>query len=332
MQERRATIRHAHQCPVTYCPTEDLLARDGLLMNLSERGAGLRLHETHQPEERVAVSVPLPGADEPVTLTGSVRWSEPPARLRRWYAVGVEWLPPEASVLERVRSFLHTLGPPSASQAATKRSPMVRAMLQGTIVAGIIVGVLLVTLYLSWVRALQWENRQLVSDVRKRDVVIANLEQDGVRLQHELASAKSDLAVTASAVSQLDTRAKQLTGDIQQLNTAVDHVQQSYLQVRQERGRLMERVMQLEQERARLASRLASVPVLRLAIRDAVEARRQAQAEQRRRLLQLQQAADRRRLAQGNRGYLLRDGRPTASPSTVWIHVHQPEEQILQAR
>ena len=62
-----------------------------------------------------------------------------------------------------------------------------------------------------------------------------------------------------------------------------------------------------------------------LAIRDAVESRKQAQQAERLAMLKARRDEQERWLAQGNRGYLIRDGRPTIGRSTVWIRVRELE-------
>ena len=93
MQERRSTIRIEYPARAQYCPSEDLIPRDGRMTNLSERGANLLARETHRLGERITVSFPLPEEEEPLTVTGVVRWSDPTAQRGRWHATGIEWLP-----------------------------------------------------------------------------------------------------------------------------------------------------------------------------------------------------------------------------------------------
>ncbi|HLD78751.1 MAG TPA: hypothetical protein VJB16_07015, partial [archaeon] len=66
----------------------------------------------------------------------------------------------------------------------------------------------------------------------------------------------------------------------------------------------------MEQEKTSLAKRLASVDELKLAIRDAIESRKQAQQAERLAMLKARRDEQERWLAQGNRGYLILDGRP----------------------
>ena len=98
----------------------------------------------------------------------------------------------------------------------------------------------------------------------------------------------------------------------------------SYLQVQEERDRFIQQALELEQERASLASRLSSIPELRRAIEEAIEVRKQARQAERLTRLEGRRTAD-HELTQGNRGYLIREGRPTIGLSTVWVHVHELE-------
>ena len=175
-----------------------------------------------------------------------------------------------------------------------------------------------------WIWSFYAENRRLQAAVERREQVIGQLEQEGARLALELGAANTQLSETAGEVDQLNQTTQGLGEQIGRLTTEIDQVQASYRQVREEREQLMQRVLEIEQERASLASRLSSIPELRRAIEDAIEVRKQARQAERLTRLSARRSAD-RELAQGNRGYVIREGRPTVGLSTVWVRVHEPE-------
>jgi len=74
-----------------------------------------------------------------------------------------------------------------------------------------------------------------------------------------------------------------------------------------------------------MLKRFSSIGDLRLAIREAVEARKQARQASRLSRLATRRVSVDRQLADGNRGYLIRDGQPTVSAGTRWIRVHEPQ-------
>ena len=334
MQERRATVRLSHRCRAHYCPSEDLLPRDGAIINLSERGAGLLAGETRQEGERVTLTWSLPEETETLTATGVVQWSHTRARTGRWYPSGLEWLPMEDSTRHRLETFLRRTQPTPSTRTAQRSDPFhdIPAWVIGVLRAGVVFGLLVGAWCLLWGLWLQRENRQLDLAIQQRNAMIEYLEQRGVRLTRALGSAQSSLAQTTKEVARLDQQTQHLEGTLEQANQQIELTQQAYVKVREEREALMERVLDLEQqrrtleqERTRLAGRLSSIPDLRQAIHEAIEARKQEQRTQRREFIQAQQDADRHLRAGDNRGYVVLDGQPTVSHSTIWIRVHEPD-------
>ena len=334
MQERRTTIRIGHRCRMQYCGSDDLLSRDGQLTNLSERGVGLRLRESHRSGERITISFALPGADDPLTATGVLRWGEPTSIRPRWYGAGLEWLPMEEATRNRLHAFLSScaipVSPPRSAVARSRgwswsvRLAIAFLALTATVLGGMVV--------VRRFHALQHENLQFASALQQRDSTITQLAHDGARLQEELKVARTQLSSTAEKLQRVDERTQHLTGEVERLNRNAEAIQQSYLRVRQQREQLTQHLLELQQEnttlaqeRAHLAGRLSSLPELRPAIREAIEVRRHEAAVQRRARRQAKREAERDQAIGGNQGYLIREGRQTINQSTVWIRVHEPE-------
>ena len=333
MQERRATLRVPVRGRTQYCPAEDFLPRGGQLMNLSERGAGLMAKKAHQVGERITLSVQLPGeSSDPMIATGVVRWCGSSRSRGRWWPLGLEWLPMEETTRHRLHRFLYTAANrPRAAQPAPHGAadPAVRYTLIG-------LGAFAATLAALGVLALHRHDQELQALAAQRQAVIAQLQRREASLTSQLTDARQHLEETTGEVARLDQYAIALSGamerlrqDVNSVQTSYVDLQQSYSTVRQERELLMQRVMDLEQERARLATRLASVQELRVAIQEAIQRRKEQ--DQATRLLEqeAQHAADAEQLSHGNRGYLVRGGRPTATGSTVWIRIHEPEAAPL---
>lgn len=330
MQERRTTVRTHHTCRAQYCASDDLLPRDGRVANVSERGIGLLCREPHREGEQVTVSFSLPGAEDGFTATGLVRWSSA-TRQGRWYPAGLEWLPLEDTTRNRLHSFLY--GKPQ--QPAAKPAPPASVRLTIlTRVLWIAAGLALAGTVSFWVTNLQKQARELEREVAQRNAIITQLRQKERRLaaretwlSQELDVARTHLQVAAGEVSRLDEYAQQLSQDASRLNQEVQMFQQSYDQVQQERAVLVKEVMDLEQQKLELAKRLSSVPDLQMAIREAINARRRAEAEQRRLRMPLRALTDIEIRPEDNQGYLVRDGQPTGArpaKSTMWIKVHEP--------
>ncbi len=321
MQERRTTIRVPYACRVQYRPAEDLLARDGQLTDLSVRGAGLLTRGAHLPGERLTVHLPLPDSPDGMTATGVVRWSTPTHRATRSSRVGLEWLPLEETTRTRLHGFLARRPQPSPAPGAGRRRMFQMCGLAALLLGG---GVLAVFMW-STARTLKAENDTLQQELAQRSLLIAQLHHKEQGLQQELTVVKAQFSDTTHEVARLDQHAQDLTQHMERLTQEVALVQEATIKAQHERDALMQQVLGLEQERLSLRRRLASLPELRLAIRETISARKAAQRAQRKRLLAAKRAAARLTAPiAGNRGYLIREGRPTIGRGTVWVRVHEP--------
>ncbi|MBI2104848.1 MAG: PilZ domain-containing protein [Candidatus Omnitrophica bacterium] len=320
MQERRAAIRISRRCRTQYCSSEDLVPRDGKMTSLSEQGIGLLVQEAHRAGELLSVGFSLPGEREALTATGVVRWSGPP-RDGRWHPVGLNWLQLEESVRNRLQQFLdgaaaETAPPPAA--AKRRRSLAVPAAAALLALGAVLIG--------WWTLSVRRENRQLQGAVELRDQVIDELGTQGTQLVAELGEARAHLMETAAEVARLDQQAQAFGTAMERMDGELAAFQASYAAVREERDALIKQVLDLEQARTSMLKRFSSVDELRLAIREAIDARKQArQAVWFSRLAARRTAFD-QQLADGNRGYLIRDGQPTlGAGGAMSIRVHEPE-------
>lgn len=342
MQERRTTVRVAYPCRAQYCAADDLLPRDGRILNLSERGAGMLVRESRREGEQVTTSFSLPGTSETLTATGVVRWSSPTLK-GRWHAMGLEWLPLEEATRNRLHTFLYTQPIPSTRgrpDRAADQAPSSQWMVWGAWgIAILLVG----AVAWLWAQTLQREQeaRWLRKGVEQRSMAIAVLKQreqrlveHGAWLQQELGTAQHRLASATGEMVQLDQQAQSLAGDAQRLRQEVELFQQSYDKAQQERGQLIQEVIGLEQERLKLLGRLSSLPELHLAIRNAIEARKAAQAHARWAAFQTLRGADTEIAPEDNQGFVIRDGRSTLSRrgTVMMIRVHDPQAAPASSR
>ncbi|MBI3997231.1 MAG: PilZ domain-containing protein [Candidatus Omnitrophica bacterium] len=323
MQERRTTIRVPHQSHIQYCPSEDLLPRDGGLIDLSERGVGLLTSESHPTGEAITITLSLPGAEDSVTATGVVRWSAAPAGPWTRHRVGLEWTPLAHTTQQRLHAFLST-----ATRATTQSFGLWQVIRQEWarhrlgLIVGIVGGAVFLIAGGWWMYGLREENRQLQMAIRQRSETIHQLAQRDAVLQQELRLAKTRLASTSEEVARLDYEAQQMERGMQQLTHDVARFQQSYGPIKEERHRLAQQVLSLEQQRANSPSLFVSSHELRRVVRETLVAHRQA-----RRQLRLKEfrAIEPQRASARNGGYVVRDGQPTTNTSTMWIRVHDPE-------
>lgn len=325
MQERRTRIRIRHQAGVQYCSSDNLSPRDGKLRDLSDRGAGLLTREAHRCGDTVTIGFLLPGDKTTWTATGVIRWVDRPAG--RWYPVGLDWYQLEDTTRNRLHRFLETRTPAAGSAAPAAKpaaQPAKRLAFWSAFSAFVLVAV--VAGY-AWVRALQWENRQLATGIEQRDGVIVQLQQEENRLTLELEDTRTQLAETAKEIEALDAQAQGFGHEVNRLTEQVDEFQNSYMKLQEERQQLMQRVLDLEQEKLALNKRLQAMDELRMAVREAIDARKTAPGLQRESIIKAQRDLDQKLLSAGNQGYLVKDGRPAGNePGGMRVKVLEPAE------
>jgi len=318
MQERRTTIRVAHSSRAQYCPSTDLTPRDGRLTTLSERGLGLLTREAHETGEQITVSFSLPGAPNPLTATGVVRWSNAPLPGARWHAAGLSWVPMD----DAARSWLHRYLSRHASAPTAKprlKASGRRAQTRRVIgvFAAAVAAAILIALF-TRVASLQQEKQRLETALSTRDTTILQLGRSNARMSDELRTTKTYLAETSSEVDRLDQQARALQEQARQFTGDLHRFRDAYQGAEVERGELLQRVLDLQQERDLQAKRSLPTQELMLAIREAIAVRTSPANRQR--------YGDRYVAAGDNQGYLVRDGSQTnLKPSTVWVRVHEPE-------
>jgi signal transduction histidine kinase len=328
MQERRTTIRCVHPDRAQYCPSEDPVPRDGRLADLSERGVRVFTREAHPLGERITVSFRLPGEPDPLTVTGSVRWSNPQATRGGWHATGLEWLPLDGGAGDSLQSFLNgqALAAPRRWQDLRRRKTV--TIRSDWLRAGLWAGVLAAVMLVAVMAGLKASNHRLGEAVERRNALIAQLERRAAELTQQLRTTKVDLGMATAELSGMDEHLRTLQREAQRLSDEVERFQRSYTRVREEREQLIVEVLRLEQQRMELSRRLASLPELRLAIQEAIQARIQAEraqraAERQARLLRLREE-EARPPVRGNQGYVVFEGRPVIGGWTTIIRVHEP--------
>ncbi|HEX9781078.1 MAG TPA: PilZ domain-containing protein [bacterium] len=341
MQERRSTVRLSREGRAHYCPSDDLLPRDGRLSDVSEHGVRLRTREAHEPGQRITVSLALPDDPEPFTATGTIRWSQTASGRRGWYDVGAEWLPLDAPVAGRLRAYAGRADGPDPQPGAPRAPAWVAgSALRRWAAAGALLALAAAAV---WLMRVGQENRELARAISQRDQVIGQLEQQSGALHHQLAQARDTLTITAQVVERLEVQGERLQTQLGELSAGLDQVQDRYAGMLAARESLLQEVTAIEeqrnevvtvlnQEREDTARRMSSVPELRRAIREAITARRAASARARREAAASARASEDRSEeppeAGTNRGYLVWEGAAlTSQPaeSARMIRVLEPE-------
>ena len=310
MQERRTSVRITHRCRAKYCSTDEFLPKDGHLANLGQHGAGLLVREPHRAGERLTVSFTIPGEKVPVTTTGTVRWTNGPTRPGDWHPLGMEWLPAEEATTQRLQRFLSRSTAIPAFRRPHAKSPQASLSRRRQAWWLAVGGLLLVGLGVWWVLILHYDNRHLQEVLIQRNAAIQAFRLQDQKLRNQLELTKAHLTVTAQEVQRLDEQAADLEHETRLLSQEVLKFQSSYSHIYQERDALIHRILELEQERAAIMGATVPVEELQRAIREAIERREDDPAYRLSPRFELPLEP-----IIGNRGYLIREGRPTTRPT-----------------
>jgi len=234
MQERRTTVRCP--CPGTaqYCAEDDASPRDGRIVDVSERGLGVLLREAHNIGERLTVSFTLPGEDQSITTTGTVRWRREAHNRRRWHAVGLEWFPLQQTDRFRVDTYLRERAPASNSAGGRSLSLSRKKALSIPWEAVGILSLISACVLLLLSVILQQENSQLGDMVHRRNALITRMEQDSSRIGQALLRTRGELNGTLGTVSILEDQSDRLEGRIHVLSEELERYQSAYTNLRED--------------------------------------------------------------------------------------------------
>jgi septal ring factor EnvC (AmiA/AmiB activator) len=168
------------------------------------------------------------------------------------------------------------------------------------------------------------EKSQLTTAVQEAQTLVQQLTQERTQLTTDLASAKQTIEQQASQNTNLQQESVQAKLD--QSTKQVASLQKEKQQMTQQNAKLTGELETALVEKQQLEAKLSNIKELKLAIKDV---RRQVWAKRmsnwRARADKFREA-DRERLAQGNRGFIVRDGQTTIG-SSPRLHVHVLEPQ-----
>lgn len=167
--------------------------------------------------------------------------------------------------------------------------------------------------------------RRVAGAYQQAKAALSQVEQERDRLNQELAGARHTLDDQASQVESLQTQLAQAERDAGRLRLEQAHLQQA-------NASLTEQLATTTQANAALEAKLSSIQALKTAIRELQRKRWQAFWHERWdgwiARAQAQRALDQQKLAQGNRGLLVRNGMSTVgSRTTLQVRVLDPQTQ-----
>lgn len=198
---------------------------------------------------------------------------------------------------------------------------------QGRLLLVALVAIVVISLWRA--TSVEQQKRQIAKAYDEAKQVLAQLETDRGRLSEELERAGRTMSAQATDLQALQQELSRVEGEMQQTVSELAILHQEHAQLREQNTSLASQLSSVTTEKQQLEARLSSLKELRLAIRDVKRKVWEDQWATWRARVQAQREEDQRRLASGNRGYLVRDGVTTLG-SEVRLRVHVREPQAAQ--
>ncbi len=165
------------------------------------------------------------------------------------------------------------------------------------------------------------DTRQITQAYQQARQMVEQLETERTHLNQELSSAHETLEGQTSALGNLQQELKSLQVRLDQTAGELAALQREHEQLQGEHTSLLTEKQQLE-------AKLSSLKELRLAIHDVRRKMWNERLTAWHAHIQQVKEADQRQLAEGNRGYIVRDGAPTLGASQrLRVHVLEPQSQ-----
>ncbi len=186
-----------------------------------------------------------------------------------------------------------------------------RALLWFLVVAALVSGLLATKLAL--------DKQQLASAYAKTQAMLSQLQQEQTHLNQELTQARETTDTQASDLAALQMRLAKAEQEISRLQRDHEQLQQTNLT-------LAQHLTAVTQQNAQLEAKLSSLKELKIAIRLVNQRIQQEHRQAWLARIQARRDEDQRQLAQGNQGYVVRDGVPTIGFVTkLQVRVLEPQ-------
>lgn len=191
-----------------------------------------------------------------------------------------------------------------------------------------VLGALLLALaLLSWrTLSLEGEKRRVSESYDRARRELSQLVQEHGLLENELSGAQTKARSADEEVLALRTELARLQQRLTESTAQLSSLQQEREILRRENLSLAQQLELIRQEKQQLEGRLSSLKELQLAMRDVKGQMRDRRWASWKARIEVQRGRDQELLASGNRGYLVRDGKPTfASGTRMQVRVLAPE-------
>lgn len=150
------------------------------------------------------------------------------------------------------------------------------------------------------VTALENEKQNLLQGLEKQKQIQQELNEQNAIL-------KESIKVSEEKLTKLNTDFIQAQAAIEKLNSEMSAVKVENTALRQEQDKLNSQVAEITQENEGLKAKLGSIAELKKTIKELKRQMRKAE-------LEIERKIKERNIVEGNRGFLIKDGKPTSVP------------------
>ncbi len=157
------------------------------------------------------------------------------------------------------------------------------------------------------VASLELEKQNLLQAIDKEKELEKAFAQENLTL-------KDELKANTDKLTQLDADLQNAQKTIEQLTSQIALSQAENTALREEKDKLTQDLTQISQERDALKSRLSSIPELKKTIKEVKMQIRKAKVV-------IREIAKKRRVIEGNRGFLVKNGKTTFPITKIKIEV-----------
>ena len=174
----------------------------------------------------------------------------------------------------------------------------------------------------------QREKNRISSAYDEAKQMVDQLETERTQLSQELSGAKQAIAGQTTEVKGLQEDLQRVQDRLDRTVVELSSLQREHEQVRQQNSSLTTQLSSIATEKQQLEAKLSDIKQLRLAIHGVRQKIWRERFAAWRAHIQTLKEEDQRALAAGNRGYVVRDGRPTLATGqkqTLQVHVLEPQ-------
>ncbi|MBI3087840.1 MAG: hypothetical protein HYY91_03020 [Candidatus Omnitrophica bacterium] len=171
-----------------------------------------------------------------------------------------------------------------------------------------------------------FDKRRLATAYEQAKVSLAQLERERTHLSQELAQAKETMTDQAEEIGSLEQELNNLQSRFDLAEQEVWRLQTEQLALREANDGISRRLAAAVQDKQALEARLSSLKELKLAMQAVRRKLRDERWQAWLARIRVQRVHDQQQLANGNRGYVVRNGVPTlGEPTRLQVRVLDPQ-------